>query len=356
LLDEKQHGPFMEKTREEQARLVEIFGGKQQRPLVPIEQARQRRSKIEWRAADLAKPSFLGRRLQKEVPLADVIPYIDWSFFFMAWDLKGRYPRILEDEKYGEAARDLFANGQELLKKIVDEKLLTANVVYGFWPAWAEGDDIVLFKDESRSQEVARFPMLREQNSRGDTDPCLCLADFIAPKETELMDYIGAFAVTGGLGAEALAKKYEAESDDYSAIMVKALADRLAEALAEYLHARARKEWGYEAATPSNDALIAEDYRGIRPAFGYPACPDHRPKFALFDLLSADEAGMALTESCAMTPAASVSGLYFGHPQVKYFNVGRLGADQLADYAARMGSTVSESEKWLQSNLGYTAE
>lgn len=356
LLDPKQHDSFMEKTRLEQARMVEIHGGKKRRPLVPIETARERRSKIDWKQEDLAQPSFTGRRLLENVDLAEVVPFIDWSFFFTAWDLKGRYPKILQDEKYGEAARELFKNGQELLQKIVDEKLLQANVVYGFWPAWAEGDDIVLFEDDSRKKEVARFPMLREQNSRGDTDPCLCLADFIAPRETGLKDYIGAFAVTGGLGAEDLARKYEADNDDYSAIMVKALADRLAEALAEYMHARARREWGYEGETPKNEELIAEKYRGIRPAFGYPACPDHRPKESLFSLLGADEAGMALTESFAMTPAASVSGLYFAHPQAKYFNVNRLGEDQMTDYAPRIGGSKVDSEKWLQSNLGYDPE
>ncbi len=356
LLDPKQHDKFMEKTRAEQARMVEIHGGKKRRPLVPIETARERRAKIEWKQEDLAKPSFIGRRLIEEVPLDEVAPYIDWSFFFTAWDLKGRYPRILEDEKYGEAARELFKNGQDMLQKIIADKSLHANVVYGFWPAWAEGDDIVLFEDESRSKQVARFPMLREQNSRGDTDPCLALSDFIAPKETGLMDYIGAFAVTGGLGAEELARKYEDDNDDYSAIMVKALADRLAEALAEYMHARARREWGYETETPANEELIAENYRGIRPAFGYPACPDHRPKQALFDLLRADEAGLALTESFAMTPAAAVSGLYFGHPKAKYFNVSRIGPDQVADYAPRIGGTALDTEKWLQSNLGYDPE
>jgi 5-methyltetrahydrofolate--homocysteine methyltransferase len=356
LLDPKQHDKFMEKTRAEQARMVEIHGGKKLRPLVPIDTARQRRAKIEWKQEDLAKPSFIGRRLEEEIPLAEVVSYIDWSFFFTAWDLKGRYPRILQDEKYGEAARELFKNGQDLLQKIIADKSLHANVVYGFWPAWAEGDDIVLFEDESRSKEVARFPMLREQNSRGETDLCLCLADFVAPKETGLMDYMGAFAVTGGLGAEDLARKYESELDDYSAIMVKALADRLAEALAEYMHARARREWGYESETPKNEDLIAENYRGIRPAFGYPACPDHRPKQALFDLLRAGEAGLALTESFAMTPAASVSGLYFGHPKAQYFNVSRIGADQVADYAPRIGGTAHDTEKWLQSNLGYDPE
>ncbi len=355
LIDPASREAFMEKTRQEQARLVEIYGSKQKRPLVSLSEARERRTKIEWKQEDLAKPSFIGRRLS-DVPLSEVIPFIDWSFFFTAWGLKGRYPKILEDEKYGSAARELFENGQAILSEIVDKKLLVAKVVWGFWPAHSEGDDIVLFEDEERAVPVARFPMLREQASRGEKDPCLCLADFVAPKETGLKDYIGAFAVTGGIGAEQLAAEYEAKHDDYSAIMVKALADRLAEGLAEYLHARTRQEWGYETETPATDQLIAEKYRGIRPAFGYPACPDHRPKRTLFELLKAGEAGLALTESCAMTPAAAVSGLFFGHPQAQYFNVGRLGEDQIRDYASRIGGTVLDSEKWLQSNLGYNSD
>lgn len=353
LLDDKRRDEFVAEVRRDQARVAELHRGKQTRPLLSLEEARARRTPIEFKQEELAKPSFIGRRVVENVPLEEVVPYIDWSFFFTAWQLKGRYPRILDDEKYGAAARELFAHGTSLLKKICDEKLLTASGVMAFWPAWAEGDDIVIFNDEGRTDELGRFPMLREQNSRGQTDPCLCLADFVAPKETGLSDYIGAFAVTGGLGAEELVKQYEADHDDYSAIMVKALADRLAEALAEYMHAKARIVFGYESEIASNEELIAENYRGIRPAFGYPACPDHSPKQDLFRLLGADEVGMALTESCAMTPAASVSGLYFAHPKARYFNVGRLGKDQLLDYSARMGRSLEESEKWLQSLLGY---
>lgn len=356
LLDEKSRDAFMETTRAEQARLVEVFGAKQRRPLVSIAAARARRSAIEWRTEDLAVPEFTGRRLLDEVPLGDLVPFIDWSFFFTAWDLKGRYPKILQDEKYGAAARDLFENGKALLQELIDRKLITAKGVYGFWPAWSEGDDVVLFHDRARTQEALRLPMLREQNSRGATDPCLCLADFVAPKETGLLDHVGLFAVTSGIGAEELSRKYQRDHDDYSAIMVKALADRLAEAHAEYLHARVRKEWGYESQTLPSEELIAEEYRGIRPAFGYPACPDHTLKMSLFSFLDAGEAGMALTESCAMTPAASVSGLYLGHPAAKYFNVGRIGKDQLEEYSRRMGRSLAQSEKWLQSNLGYNPE
>ncbi len=353
LLDPKGKDAFVEKNRIEQVRVAELHRGAKARPLLSIAEARARRTPIEFVQDDLARPTFTGRQVRKNVPLEKIVPYIDWSFFFTAWELKGRYPRILQDEKYGEAARELFSHGQSLLQKIVDEKLLQANAVLGFWPAWTEGDDIVLFEDEGKTQELCRFPMLREQNSRGQNDPCLCLSDFIAPKETGLSDYIGCFSVTGGLGAEELAKKYEADHDDYTAIMVKALADRLAEALAEYMHAEARKIFGYESETPSNEELIAEKYRGIRPAFGYPACPDHSPKKELFRILQAEEIGMALTESCAMTPAAAVSGLYFAHPKARYFNVGRLGRDQLLDYSERMGRSLADSEKWLQSQLGY---
>jgi 5-methyltetrahydrofolate--homocysteine methyltransferase len=266
-----------------------------------------------------------------------------------------RDPRILQDEKYGEAARELFGHGQKMLQDLIQGGRLRAKAVYGFWAAESQGDDIVLFEDASRSKEAARFCMLREQKSRGPKDSSLCLSDFIAPAGSGVLDHIGAFAVTAGIGAEEIATEFEEQNDDYSAIMVKALADRLAEALAEYLHACVRKEWGYELDAPSNEDLIAEKFRGIRPAFGYPACPDHKPKRGLFELLRADDAGMALTESCAMTPAAAVSGLYFAHPQARYFNVGRIARDQLEDYSRRMGQTLEESEKWLQSNLGYNS-
>ncbi|HSC89457.1 MAG TPA: methionine synthase [Polyangiaceae bacterium] len=355
LLDEKQRTQFVAKNLVDQDKLREQFGGKQKRPLVPYQEARGRRLVIDWKQSDLPAPSFTGRR-ELDVPLRELVPYIDWSFFFTAWEIPGRYPRILEDEKYGEVARELFENGQAMLKRLVEGDEVRARGTYGFWPAWAEADDIVLFEDAARTREVARFPMLREQNSRGAEDPCLCLADFVAPRETGLLDHVGAFAVTAGIGAEELAKRFEGEHDDYSAILVKALADRLAEAFAEYLHARARREWGYEAAEPSNEELIAEKFRGIRPAFGYPACPDHRPKQALFELLQARNVGMDLTESMAMTPAASVSGIYLAHPEARYFNVGRVGRDQLDDYSKRLGLELGESERWLASNLGYSPE
>jgi 5-methyltetrahydrofolate--homocysteine methyltransferase len=256
--------------------------------------------------------------------------------------------------QYGAAARELFDNAQALLGRIIDGKLLTARGVYGFWPANAEGDDIVVYTDDSRRSVLARFPMLRQQEVIADQKPNRSLADFIAPRESGVPDYLGLFAVTAGLGADELVRRFERDHDDYNAIMVKALADRLAEAFAEYLHAQARKDWGYgEGEQLSNDDLIAEKYRGIRPAYGYPACPDHSEKFKLFELLDASRQGITLTESGAMLPAASVSGLYLSHPQAKYFNVGRIDRDQLESYAKRKGVAAEEVERWLASNLAY---
>jgi 5-methyltetrahydrofolate--homocysteine methyltransferase len=288
------------------------------------------------------------------VPLASIVPYIDWTFFFTAWELKGRFPQILEHPQYGEAARDLYKSATALLSRIVDQKLLTARAAYGFWPANSVGNDIVLWADTVRSREVTRFNMLRQQQAKTDGGAHRSLADFVAPVSTGLIDHVGAFAVTTGIGADDLARGYERQLDDYSAIICKALADRLAEALAELMHQRVRREWGYgatETLTPAE--LIDEKYRGIRPAFGYPACPDHTEKRKLFGLLDAGAIGMVLTESCAMAPAASVSGIYLAHPQARYFNVGKLGRDQVVAYAARKGMALAEVERWLGSNLGY---
>jgi 5-methyltetrahydrofolate--homocysteine methyltransferase len=268
--------------------------------------------------------------------------------------LKGRFPRIFDDPKIGTAAKDLYAHAQKILKQIVDGKLIRARGVYGFWPANADGDDIVLFREPGAGnrESVTRFPMLRQQEVIADDKPNRSLADFVAPVESNVTDFVGAFAVTAGIGVETLVKKYEAAHDDYSAIIVKAIADRLAEAFAEYLHAQARNDWGF-GGTLSNDELIDETYRGIRPAFGYPACPDHSEKARLFTLLEARSQGLDLTESFAMTPAASVSGLYFSHPQSKYFAIQRIGQDQVEDYAKRKGSTVAEVERWLRPVLAY---
>jgi 5-methyltetrahydrofolate--homocysteine methyltransferase len=284
--------------------------------------------------------------------VSDLVPYIDWQFFFAAWELKGKFPAILDDPTVGIAARDLYTHALAILDRIVREQRITPRGVYGFWPANSDGDDIVVYKDDARRDELARFPMLRQQEPIADGRPNRSLADFVAPASSMAPDYIGAFAVTAGHGADELAHEYEAKGDDYSAIIVKAIADRLAEAFAEYLHARAREDWGYgkDEGLANND-LIAEKYRGIRPAFGYPACPDHTEKRTLFRLLDAEGAGIQLTETCAMMPAASVSGLYLSHPHAKYFNVGRIGRDQVEDYAKRKGMTIEEAEKALSPSL-----
>jgi 5-methyltetrahydrofolate--homocysteine methyltransferase len=268
--------------------------------------------------------------------------YIDWTFFFHAWELKGKYPAILDSPSHGAAARELFSHAEELLDEIQTKGWLRAKGVYGYWPARAEGDDIVLDRG-------VRFPMLRQQVDHGDDKPYLSLADFVAPEG----DHVGAFAVTAGLGVDELAARFMAEHDDYHAIMVKALADRLAEAFAEYLHEVTRREWYETGPRLSSEDLIGEKYRGIRPAFGYPACPDHSEKQTLFDLLDARSIGMDLTESGAMTPTAAVAGLYFAHPRSRYFMVGKLGRDQVVDYARRRGQSMDETQRWLRPYLGY---
>ncbi len=286
--------------------------------------------------------------------LSELVPYIDWTFFFVAWELKGRFPAILDHPQYGSAARELYDHATRLLDRIVAEGRVQARGVYGFWPAASDGDDIVGFADEGRARELVRFPMLRQQERPSSGMRNLSLSDFVAPLASAVHDYLGAFAVTAGIGAEDLVREFEAEHDDYSAIIVKALADRLAEAGAELLHRRARVDWGYGSAEAlALEDLLAERYRGIRPAFGYPACPDHSEKIQLFSILDASEAGISLTESCAMLPAASVSGLYFSHPDARYFTVGRIGEDQLKDYARRKGVSLDEAERWLTPNLAY---
>jgi 5-methyltetrahydrofolate--homocysteine methyltransferase len=354
LLDPAGREAFLASVRDDQARLRAVHEARQERPLLPLSAARANRLAIAWHQDDLPEPAFLGRHVIEEVPLEALVPFIDWTFFFHAWGLKGRMPQIFEHPKHGAAARELHASATAMLETLIRERSLRAAAVYGFWPAASDGDDIVLYADERRRAEIARFPMLRQQAAMPDDRPNRSLADFTAPAESGLRDHIGAFAVTAGLGAEALAARFERELDDYKAILVKALADRLAEALAEWLHARVRREWGYgigEALSPED--LVAERYRGIRPAFGYPACPDHSEKFRLFDLLEARAIGMDLTETATMRPAASVSGLYFAHPQAAYFAVGRIGEDQARDYAARKGMPLEEVERWLAPNLGY---
>jgi 5-methyltetrahydrofolate--homocysteine methyltransferase len=325
---------------------------------VSYDAALANRLKIDWTTAVTTPPAFLGRRTLVDVPLEELVPYIDWTFFFTAWELKGRFPAILDHPQYGVAARELYDAARTLLDRIIVEKRLHASAVYGFWPAVSENDDIIVYRDSELAHEVTRFNMLRQQEPIADGKPSLSLADFIAPR-TSLpaaggggTDYLGAFAVTAGLGADEFARAFERANDDYSAIMVKALADRMAEACAAYLHARARLESGIDGPL-SPEQIFAEAHRGIRPGFGYPACPDHSEKFKLFNLLDASAVGLSLTEHAAMLPAASVSGLYFAHPQARYFTVGRIGDDQVASYARRKGCSVDEIERWLSPNLSY---
>ena len=352
LLSDDNKAAFDASNRALQVRLREQHAGRKDRPTLSIAQARTNRLALDH--ASPAVPSFTGLK-KVDIALEQLVPFIDWQFFFTAWELKGRFPQILDDPKIGPAARDLFEHAQKLLKQIVDGKLIRARGVYGFWPANSDGDDLVLWTASApgRPRTVAeRFPMLRQQEVIADDKPNRSLADFVAPIDSGITDSVGAFAVTTGIGVDALVKKYEAAHDDYSAIIVKALADRLAEAFAEYLHAQARSDWGFGETLP-NDDLIEERYRGIRPAFGYPACPDHSEKARLFHLLDARTQGLDLTESFAMTPAASVSGLYFSHPQSKYFAIQRIGQDQIEDYAKRKNMTVAEVERWLRPVLAY---
>ncbi|MDB4933029.1 MAG: methionine synthase, partial [Labilithrix sp.] len=363
LVDPDKTAALDAENRKDQQRLREIHGNKRVRPVLPIAEARANAPKITHAAPPM--PPFIGTR-KIEGDLAELAEYIDWTFFFTAWELRGRYPAILEHPQQGKAARELFDAGKKLLDKIVKEKLFTARGTYGFYPAAAAGEDIVLFTDESRTKELARFPMLRQQQAKtaaagapsddndGSGPAHYSLADFVAPLGSKLPDHVGAFAVTAGLGVEELSEKFKKDHDDYSSIMAKSLADRLAEAFAEMLHGRVRREWYAPDEKLSAEDILTEKYRGIRPALGYPACPDHTLKRTLFRILDAEAQGIQLTESFAMMPAASVSGLYLQHPDARYFNLGKIGKDQAEDYARRMNMPLAEIERWLGSNLGYT--
>lgn len=341
-------------TRDEYIRIREQYArGQEVKARATLDQARENRFKLDPDQSRPGKPGFIGVRAFEAWDLQDLADHIDWTPFFASWELIGRYPLILDDEIVGQAARDLFADAQAMLKRIIDEKWFTAKGVVGFWPARADGDDIIVFADETRDAEIARFHTLRQQIKKSNGKPNLALSDFIADDD---QDYIGAFAVTAGHGELEVAKRFKDAGDDYSAILATALADRLAEAFAERLHKEVRTTlWGYAAdETADIDALIAEQYQGIRPAPGYPAQPDHTEKATLFRLLDAENhAGMALTESYAMTPPASVSGLYFGHPGSHYFGVGKIDLDQVEDYARRKGWDVATAERWLAPILNY---
>jgi 5-methyltetrahydrofolate--homocysteine methyltransferase len=355
LKDPKSRAAYVEQNRQEQDRLREKHRATdEERPVIPLAEARRRRTPIDWTGYEPPRPAFTGVRSFESWPLGDLVPYIDWSPFFATWELRGTYPRIFENPTWGARAREVYDDARRLLDRIVREHLLTARGALAFFPANGEGDDIVLWADEARTRALATVRTLRQQTARPADQPHQALADFVAPVETGLRDYLGAFVVTAGLGIEGLLDEFARDHDDYSSIMTKALADRLAEAFAEALHRRAREEWGYGRGEGlSHDELIRERYRGIRPAPGYPACPDHTEKRTLFDLVGAEGLGVQLTESFAMLPAAAVSGWYFSHPQARYFQVGRIGPDQVLDYARRKGLSVREVERWLSPNLGY---
>jgi 5-methyltetrahydrofolate--homocysteine methyltransferase len=355
LLNPQQQREFVLKVRNDYELVRQAHLDRGAKSLRSLSEARAHRLETDWQAIDIPVPAFTGIRILEDLPLPELVRYIDWTPFFHTWELKGRYPAILDDVKIGPKAKEVFADAQRLLTRITDERLLRAKGVYGFFPANSSGDDILLYADAVQDRVVATVHTLRQQLEKPPDQPNFALADFIAPKESGRNDYLGAFAVTTGHGLEALCREFERDHDDYNSIMAKALADRLAEAFAEWLHKRAREEWGYgKNEELSNDDLIRERYRGIRPAPGYPACPDHTEKRLLFDLLQAEKhAGIVLTDSFAMYPAASVSGVYFAHPEARYFAVGKINRDQVEDYARRKGMTIDEVERWLSPNLNY---
>jgi 5-methyltetrahydrofolate--homocysteine methyltransferase len=385
ILSPEQKPQFMAEVVAKQERQRVEFGERRnKRPLLSLETARSRKQTFDWKTVDIPRPEFFGTRVYSSegragplgppkgtnaqttqtsgpsgpalpLELSDIVAYIDWGPFFSAWELHGRYPQILEDAVVGTEAKKLFADGQKLLAQVIAEKRFTAKAIIGFWPCNAVGDDIEVYADESRSRVLTTFHQLRQQLEKPADQFNHCLADYIAPKDSGRLDYMGGFAVTAGHGVEEFAAEFRAKHDDYNAIMAQALGDRLAEALAEMMHKRAREFCGYgKTENLTNEELIREKYRGIRPAPGYPACPDHTEKPILFQLLDVEAAtGIKLTESCAMHPASSVSGWYFNHPDSKYFGVGKVGKDQVEDYAKRKGQTLAETEKWLGPYLDY---
>ncbi len=354
LLSDEGKPAFVRQHRADYEALRKAYSAPRQTG-ISIEAARARRTPIQWRSEDLPKPAFTGVRVLDNFPLATLRDFIDWTPFFHTWGLKGVYPRILEHEGQGAQARQIFAEANALLDTIIEKNLITARGVYGLFPASAVGDDVELYTDGAREKVLERFHFLRQQSNKEGGEPCRSLADFIAPRETGLPDHIGAFAVTSGIGLKELCDRFRSQNDDYNAIMAEAIADRLAEAFAECLHKRVRDEWGYGCDEGlSNADLIQEKYRGIRPAAGYPACPDHTEKGPLWRLLDVQaNTGMLITESFAMWPGSSVSGLYFAHPESRYFSLGKIDRDQVADYSKRKGMSVAEIERWLGQNLNY---
>jgi 5-methyltetrahydrofolate--homocysteine methyltransferase len=348
---------YVAELRGEYARIAAAHARAQEdKARLPLATARANALKLDWSGAyQPPEPKFIGTEVLNDYPVKELIDYIDWTPFFSTWELSGKFPAILDDAKFGQAARSLYEDARAMLDKIVDEHWFRANAVVGFWPANAKGDDILIYGDEVRDEPIAVLHSLRQQLSKREGRANGALSDFIAPRESGLADYIGGFTVTAGIGEDEVAERFKRANDDYSAIMVKALADRLAEAFAERLHQRVRKEfWGYAAdETASNEQLIAEKYRGIRPAPGYPAQPDHTEKGTLFNLLKSERIGVNLTESFAMWPGAAVCGLYLSHPQSAYFGVGKIERDQVEDYARRKGWTTAECERWLAPILNY---
>jgi 5-methyltetrahydrofolate--homocysteine methyltransferase len=357
LLSPSLSGTFARDVRIEYQRIREERAGRGPTERhVPLAAARANRLAIDWSAAAPPAPCAIGVRVLDDYPLAELVDRIDWTPFFQTWELAGHYPAILEDPRVGPAARSLFDDAHVLLDRIVRDGRLTARGVFGIFPAAAVGDDIELYGGADRKDPIATIHTLRQQMAKPPGRPNLALADYVAPRESGVLDHVGAFAVTTGVGVDELVAEFQARQDDYNAILVKALADRLAEAFAERLHERVRREfWGYaRSESLGNAELIREAYQGIRPAPGYPACPDHTEKGTIFQLLDVErQAGIELTESFAMTPTAAVSGWYFWHPEARYFGVGKIGRDQVEDYAKRKGMTVQDAERWLAPNLSY---
>jgi 5-methyltetrahydrofolate--homocysteine methyltransferase len=357
LLNRETGAAFAEQVKRAQTQAREKYLGRQAEiPLVSLEEARKRKLRLDWTSnGKPPEPSFTGLRVLNDVRLSGLVPFIDWSPLFHAWELRGTYPRIFDDKVVGDRAKELFVDAQRLLNELIEQGALRPRGVYGFWPASAVGDDIEVFSGTGPRKLLATFHTLRQQLKKAEGEINYALADFVAQTSTGVADYIGAFVVTAGSGLDELTAKFEKEHDDYSSIMAKALADRLAEAFAEWLHKKVREEWGYGPDEDlTHDDLINERYRGIRPAPGYPALPDHTEKRTLFELLQAEKnAGVQLTENYAMIPASSICGLYLSHPAAKYFSVGKIGRDQIEDYSIRKGMPVDDVERWLSPNLAY---
>jgi 5-methyltetrahydrofolate--homocysteine methyltransferase len=355
LISPSQKPGFVQQVRDDYERMRQAHQDRGAKPVLPIAKARANRFITDWATLEIPAPSFLGVRTITEQPLSELVPFIDWAPFFHTWELRGRYPAIFDDATVGPKAKELYDDARRLLDEIIQKKLLTAKGVYGFFAAASVGDDIELYQDAAHRQRVTTIHTLRQQSEKPQGQPDLALADYVAPRDSGRKDHLGAFAVTAGIGLDELCRRFDKDHDDYNSIMAKALADRLAEAFAEFLHKRVREEWGYgKQEMLSTEELIREKYRGIRPAPGYPACPDHTEKRLLFDLLQVEQnAAITLTESFAMLPAAAVSGFYFAHPEAKYFAVGKIGRDQVEDYARRKGMDLRTVERWLSPNLNY---